>query len=110
MSIYTIRQGIRQEIATVVVRQAEPGYDTWYYGEYFAVDTDNDNEFDAVMYREGNAPWNPWGDDAVAVPVAELFSSTVGFDPTLYDGTADFAFDEAVSFALSELPQEWDSE
>ena len=51
MSIYTIRQGIRQEIAAAVVRQSEPGYDTQYHGEYFAVDTDDDDEFDAVMYR-----------------------------------------------------------
>lgn len=117
---YKIADGIRQEIATAIVKQSEPGYDTRYMGQYYAVDTDGDNTLDAVMHRAENAPWNPWHDSATAFPVADLYAdSGADFDPTaesFHDEDLDtgdlneeeieqYAWEAAVEFAMSELPK-----
>ena len=119
MTTYKIADGIRQEIATAIVKQSEPGYDTNFFGQYYAVDTDGDNTLDAVYHRESQAPWNPWHDNAVAIPVWALYDGTADFDPTaesFHDEDLDtgdlndeeiehYAWEAAVEFALSELPQ-----
>ena len=124
MTIYKIAQDIREDIAKAIVKQSEPGYDTNYYGQYYAVDTNSDNTLDAVMHRESNAPWNPWHDNAVAFPISALFDdSNADFDPTsetYHDEDLDtgdlnedeieqYAYEAAVEFALTELPKVWDS-
>lgn len=120
MSIYKIADEIRQEIAEAIVKQSEPGYDTEYFGQAYAVDTDGDNTLDAVYFKEANAPWNPWHDNAVAFRVADLYADSDGdFDPTAEayhdedldtgdlndDEIAQYAYEAAVEFALSELPK-----
>ena len=120
MSTYKIAENIRKEIATAIVKQSEPGYDTDFFGQYWAVDTDGDNTLDAVMHKESTAPWNPWHDNATAFPVSALYEdSNADFDPTNFDFESDdvnedeaqeIAFLEAVSFAMGELPKQWNSE
>ena len=124
MSTYKIADDIRQEIATAIVKQSDPGYDEQFFGQYFAVDTDGDMTLDAVMHRESTAPWNPWHDNAVAFPVEALFDGTADFDPTLdsfrdddldtgdlnKDELEQYAWEAAVEFAMSELPKTWNSD
>lgn len=124
MSTYKIADDIRKEIATAMVKQSEPGYDTDFFGQSFAVDTDGDNTLDTVYHRESQAPWNPWHDNAVAFPVSALYEDgNADFDPTLdsfHDEDLDtgdlndeeiehYAWEAAVDFAMSELPKSWDS-
>ncbi len=114
--IYKISDTIRKDIATAIVKQSDPGYDTEYFGESYAVDTDGDNIFDAVRHKEAGAPWNPWHDNATAFPVADLYAdSGCSFDPTPDtdlqpdelndDKYAEIVFAETVDFAMSELPK-----
>jgi hypothetical protein len=123
MSTYKISKDIREDIAKAIVRQSEPGYDEGFFGQYYAVDTDGDNTLDSVYHREGQAPWNPWHDNAVAIPVAFLYEdSNASFDPTAdeyhdedldtgdlnEDEIEQYAYEAAVEFALSELPKSID--
>lgn len=113
------QQSIIREIAESIVKQSDPGYTTEYMGEYYAVDTDGDDMFDAVMHKESTAPWNPWHDEAVAVAVADLYlGSNASFDPTPddefigdMDPDDDPAYDEAYELAVElaecELPDEY---
>lgn len=115
MKTYKIADDIRKEIATAIVKQSEPGYDTEYFGQAYAVDTDGDNMLDAVFFKEAQAPWDPWSDNAVAFSVADLYADSGStFDPTPDtdlqpddlndDEYAETVFAETVVFALSELP------
>lgn len=115
METYKIADDIRKEIATAIVKQSEPDYYTEYFGESYAVDTDGDNILDTVYFRQANAPWDPWHDNATAFSVDALFAdSDRTFDPTpdpdlqpddLNDEEyAEIVFAETVVFALEELP------
>lgn len=124
MTTYKIATDIRKEIAEAVVTQSEPGYDTNYFGQTYAVDTDGDNTLDTIYFKESNAPWNPWHDNAVAFRVQDLYAdSSASFDPTPDDDfcadeeesgelneeeIGDIAFQAAVDLALSELPTEFE--
>jgi hypothetical protein len=116
MTTYKISPSIRTEIAKCIVKQSEPDYHGM--GEYYAVDTDADAVLDTVAYKGNTAPWNPWHDNAVAVPVAMLYEDSVAsFDPTPDydlmeeddnrndDEFAQDAFDNAVLLAENELPE-----
>ncbi len=119
MGTYKIASDIRQEIAEAIVKQADPGYDTDYMGQAYAVDTDGDNTIDTVYFKEAQAPWNPWHDNAIAFRVSDLYAdSQCDFDPTaesFYDEDLDtgelneeeidhYAWEAAVELAMSELP------
>lgn len=120
MATLKIRESIRREIAQAIVKQSDPGYDTRYMGESFAVDTDGDGELDAVYFRESQAQWNPWHDEATAVSVSDIYAdSGCTFDPTPepelmgdMDPDDDPAYDDAeqaaVDLAYSECPNEID--
>jgi len=115
-----IKEIIRREIAERIVEQSGPGYDTDFMGEYYAVDTDGDGMFDAVMHKEEQAPWSPWSDDAVVVAVADFYIySDCDFDPTPDedligdmdpddDPAYDAAEEAAIDLAYSELPEEYE--
>jgi hypothetical protein len=100
--MYAIAEAIKQEVAEAIVRQAAPGYDTRYHGEYYAVDTDGDGELDEVMHAEAQRQWNPWSDSATAIPVEQCVDSDgADFDPSPADGVSDEdAFAAAVDLAL----------
>lgn len=113
--IYKIAAYIRREIAEAIVKQSAPDYDVQYFGQAYAVDTDGDNTLDAVYFREAQALWDPWHDNATAFSVADLYAdSACTFDPTpdtdlqpddLNDEEyAEAVFAETVEFAMSELP------
>ena len=83
MTTFTIKPEIRQEIAEAIVKQSHPGYDTRYYGEYYAVDTDGDNELDAVMFKGATAQWEPWSGGDAAIAVSDFYQdSGADFDPS----------------------------
>ena len=118
MSTYKISKSIRREIAEAMVKQSAPDYDSRYFGQYFAVDTDGDNTLDTVYHKEETAPWNPWHDNAVAFPVADLYDGSASFDPTPdqeepedlnEDEWAEIFFKEAVDFAERELPSKYEA-
>lgn len=120
MTTYAISPEIREEIAKAIVAESAPDYDTRYMGSHYAVDTDGDRTLDAVMIKQETAPWAPWSDQAIAIPVADLFvDSAATFDPTPdtdlleaeedgslnYDEIAAEAWRSAVDLALGELPE-----
>ncbi len=116
MTTIKISPTIRREIAQAIVAQSHPGYMSDYMGEKFAVDTDGDGTLDTVMHREGNAPWNPWNDDAEAISVAALYEDSVcTFDPTPDEDDGiepddspvwDDCEAAAIDLAMNELPDE----
>lgn len=63
--IYKIAQEIRKEIAEAIVTESEPGYSREYMGKYFVVADEGSAMLDRVVFRGGNALWNPWADMAV---------------------------------------------
>ena len=108
MTTFTIKPEIRKEIAEAIVKESHPGYDTRYCGAHYAVDTDGDNELDAVMLKGATAQWNPWSDGDTAIAVSDFYQdSGADFDPTpdpdLSDDE-DAASEAAVNLALDELP------
>lgn len=108
MSAYTISKDIKNEVAEAIVAEAHPGYNRDAQGWHYVVDTDGDKVFDAVMVKEGNAPWNPWHDNACAVSVYELMeNSTADFSPVDYDGNE--MYEDAIMLALDEMPEEWEN-
>ncbi len=106
MKTHGISEGIKEEIAKAIVRESQPGYSRSYQGESFVVDTDGDREFDAVMFREGSAQWNPWTDSATALAVALLFEhcdGQVDFSPISEDG--EDMTEAAEMLALEYMPE-----
>ena len=57
-----ISKTIKRELEEKAVIMSDPGYDSAYQGEYYAVDTDGDGKADAIMHKQATAPWNPWHD------------------------------------------------
>ena len=88
MSTYTIHRCIKRQIAEAFLLSNNE--------DWFAVDTDDDNDFDAVMFRGPDATWNPWPHDARAVPVVDLLG---GYIP---DGSQ--VKEVAVALAMCEIP------
>lgn len=122
MTTLQIPRNLRREIAERMVRQSHPGFDPDEYGQWYVIDTDGDNELDHLhlMWKASAAPWNPWDDKAVAVPVTALYrDSLCDFDPTpnfdlmdeSYAGDKDAydlaAWQAAVDLAEAELPDEY---
>ena len=110
MKTHGISEGIKEEIAKAIVRESQSEYSRSYQGESFVVDTDGDREFDAVMFREASAQWNPWHDSATALAVAALFEHCEGDVDFSLDADPDLPADEdeaeaqAVSLALEYMP------
>jgi hypothetical protein len=102
MTTYTISESIRREIAEAIIKESHPGYSREFMGCHYAVDTDKDGMFDAVMFSQDNDPWSPWADNAVAIPVADLYDDSDDFSEV------EEGFEEdAIAFAESQLPDEW---
>lgn len=104
MTTYTISESIRRAIAEAIIEESAPGYSRQYMGRHYAVDTDADGMFDAVMFTQETDPWSPWPDGAVAVSVEELYSD-VDAD---FSETEEGFEEDAIIFAESELPEEYD--
>ena len=110
-----IHKNIQQEVAEKMVDMSHPGYAREVQGIYYAVDTDGDAIFDVVMHADYNRQWNPWPDQAVAVPVDAFyidsradFDYTDGVDEDTTDEDEDDLYQQAVDFALGELLDEYD--
>lgn len=74
MKTYTIAEEIKQELAEKFAATQHLGYCFETQGDYFAVDTDGDGVLDTVYHAEENRPWNPWHDNAVAIPAEDCFN------------------------------------
>lgn len=70
---YTISPAIKDELATAFAATQHIAYVAEIRGDWYAVDTDGDGVLDAVMHAEHTRQWNPWSDNAVAIPAAECF-------------------------------------
>jgi hypothetical protein len=85
----TIASSIKREIAEAVLRESEPGYHG--QGRYYAVSSRDDGLLDVVRFKETNAMWDPWHDNATAIAVGYLV-----------DDSVDLSSDEEVE------PEQWD--
>lgn len=111
MRTIQISESIKQEIAEKVVEQAHPGYSADYMGQWYVVDGTS------VQYKQSNAPWAPWSDDADVISVDDLVNIYGGADAE----NADFSIEAseysdeqqveiAVEFALGYVPDSYDAE
>jgi hypothetical protein len=107
MTTYTIAADIRRKIAEAIVTEEAPGYARQYRGQYYAVDTNGDNELDAVMFRESTAQWNPWHDTSTAISVEEIYADV---DADFSDEVEEGYEDDAIDFAEGELPEAYNAE
>lgn len=109
MATYLISPMIHQQIAEAMVRESHPGYDRQHMGQSYAVAVGQNDTLNAVYFKEATAQWNPWPDNAEAVPVAALYEGT-GYDfSDVEDGFEDDAIATA-RFALPELYEEFNAE
>ena len=105
MKTHGIADGIKQEIAAAIVRESHPGWDRHHMGESYVVDTDGDEEFDAVIFKGATAQWNPWPDNATALSLVELYQHCEGdidFSPISEDG--EDMTEDAEALALEYMP------
>lgn len=91
---FTIADAITTELAEKFALTQHAGYDTRYQGDYYAVDTDGDGVLDAVYHAEDARQFNPWHDNAVAVPASECFDADNDYAWSGDEGetAAEFAF------------------
>lgn len=101
MATYAISPMIRRQIAAAMVRESHPGYDRQHMGQSYAVALGQNDTLNAVFFKEATAQWDPWPDNAQAVPVAALYQ---GSDADFGEVEEGFE-DDAVFFAASELPE-----
>jgi len=120
--IRKISKEMQREIGKALVLESAPGYSEQAQGKHYAVDTHNAGAFDAVMVLQETAAWKPWPDGAYAISVWDFVEDGYDFDPTpedenyvdddspeAYDYEQD-AYEEAVMFAESQIPNEWEDE
>lgn len=117
---YQIDKSIRRDVAKCMVKMSDPGYLKEIQGDWYVVDTDGDQMFDTIMDREYSAPWNPWPDNAVAIPLDALYDhSSAVFDWTecmdCFEGTPSeeekfeqAAYEAAILLAADELLDEYE--
>ena len=93
------------EVAKAVVTESHPAWSWEYQGRYFADPVEG-----KVFFRESNASWNPWSDEANfrIVPVSEMVHHEGNdFDPSPSEGEyEEEAEDLAIEFALREIKDE----
>ena len=107
MTVITIAENIKDEIARRIVEQAQPGYASEYMGEWYVVDGVQ------LMHAQQNRHFDPWHDGAEVVSVEDLVFIAGG----AHDDHADFdagnyydddEVDAAISFALSYIPDAYE--
>ena len=98
---YTIADGIKSELAEKMALLMSAGYSADFQGTYYAVDTDDDGVLDAIFHAEATRQWNPWSDEAVAVPIDDCFDHDNDYS---WDGADDF--EVVVSFCFDGLLEE----
>lgn len=109
MTVITIANGIKQEIAEKVVEISHPGYSIDVQGSWYVVDGSS------VMHVQANRPWNPWHDNADVISVEDLVMLFGGaedcdFDPSSSDDVNEGdAYDAAVGCVLGCVPDSYDT-
>ena len=61
------KNSFRNDLAIALVEEANPGY---CGGSHYA-----DPVKGEIYYKEQNAAWNPWADDAFVIPIYKLFEN-----------------------------------
>ena len=86
----------RHDLAITIVEEANPGY----HGQGYHYTDPLKGE---IYYKEQNALWNPWADDAFVVPVYKLFENPKkNYSDQVDWNLADLPWDEMTEAYIKE--------
>lgn len=85
----------RNDLAITLVDEADPGY---CGGLHYA-----DPVKGEIYYKEQNATWNPWPDDAFVIPIYQLFEKRRYSDQVDWNLADDLPWDEMLQAYLEEF-------